>query len=81
MNRKELEMRIWGKSIAAARTNGLISEAEAQFLLDEYLKEFKSKSGWTWQKHFSSFLGTRRKPWPLHSRNHPSITSSIDQPT
>ncbi len=44
MNRKELEKRIWGKSIALARTNGLISEQEATFLLDEYLKECKSKT-------------------------------------
>ena len=43
MNRKELEMRIWGKSIATARKNGILSEEEAQFLLDEYLKEFQSK--------------------------------------
>ena len=43
MNRKELEMRIWGKSIASARKNGIISETEAQFLVDEYLKEFQSK--------------------------------------
>ena len=45
MNRKELEMRIWGKTIASARKNGLISEEEAQFLLDEYLNEFKVKRG------------------------------------
>ncbi len=81
MNRKELEMRIWGKSIASARTNGLISEEEAQFLLDEYLKEFKSKSGWTWQKHFGSLLRPDRKSWPLHERNNLSITSSLDQST
>ena len=43
MNRKELEMRFWGKSIATARKNGIISEQEAQFLLDEYLQEFQSK--------------------------------------
>jgi hypothetical protein len=43
VDRKELEMRIWGKSIATARKNGIISEAEAQFLLDEYVKEFQSK--------------------------------------
>jgi hypothetical protein len=78
VNRTELERRIWGKSIASARTNGLISEAEAQFLLDEYLKEFKAKSGWTWQKHFGSLLGTGRKSWPLHERNNLSIRSSIE---
>jgi hypothetical protein len=43
VNRKELELRIWGKSIATARKNGSISEQEAQFLLDEYVKEFESK--------------------------------------
>ena len=43
MNRKKLEKRIWGKSIASARNHGLISEEEAKFLLDEYLKEFKAK--------------------------------------
>ena len=44
MNRKELEMRIWGKSISLARKQGIISEAEAQFLLDEYLNEVKTKN-------------------------------------
>jgi hypothetical protein len=43
VNRKELEMRIWGKSIATARKNGSLSEEEAQFLLDEYVKEVQSK--------------------------------------
>ena len=44
MNRKELEDRIWGKSIAAARQQGIISKDEAQFLLDEYLNEVKTKN-------------------------------------
>ena len=52
VNRKELEMRIWGKSIASARKNGLISEEEAQFLLDEYLKEFKTNNGWDGKSDF-----------------------------
>ncbi len=43
MNREELELRIWGESIATARKNGSLSEQEAQFLLDEYVKEFESK--------------------------------------
>jgi hypothetical protein len=43
VDRKELEIRIWGKSIALARQQGIISEAEAQFLLDEYLNEVKAK--------------------------------------
>jgi hypothetical protein len=78
VNRKELEKRIWGRSIASARANGLISEAEAEFLLDEYLKEFKSKSGWTWQKHFSSLLGQPRKSWPMRPRNNHSISTPLE---
>ena len=46
VNRKDLEQRIWGKSIAYARKSGIISEQEAQFLLDEYLSEFQVKNGW-----------------------------------
>jgi hypothetical protein len=56
MNRAELEKRIWGKSIASARTNGLISEEEADFLLDEYLRECKAKSGWN-QRNFGTLFG------------------------
>lgn len=56
MNRKKLEKRIWGKSIASARTHGLISEEEAKFLLDEYLKEFKAKSDWE-SRNFGSLFG------------------------
>jgi hypothetical protein len=44
MNRKELEDRIWGKSIAAARQQGIISKDEAEFLLDEYLNEVTTKN-------------------------------------
>ena len=46
VNRKELEQRIWGKSIESARKSGIISEQEAQFLLDQYLSEFQVKNGW-----------------------------------
>jgi hypothetical protein len=46
VNRKEIEQRIWGKTIASARTIGLISEQEAQFLIEEYLRDFRSKNGW-----------------------------------
>jgi hypothetical protein len=46
VNRKEIEQRIWGKTIASARTTGLISEQEAQFLIEEYLRDFRSKNGW-----------------------------------
>jgi hypothetical protein len=42
LDRKELENRILGKSIATARKSGILSEQEAQFLLDEYVKEFQS---------------------------------------
>ena len=57
MNRTKLEKRIWGKSIASARTNGLISEEEAKFLLDEYLKEFKAKKDWKSQ-NFGRLFGS-----------------------
>ena len=46
VNKDELESRIWGKSIASARMNGLISEEEAQFLIEKYLEEFRAKNGW-----------------------------------
>ena len=56
-------MRIWGKSIATARKNGSLSEEEAQFLLDEYLKEFRSKvhSGSEKPLRFSTGITTHRK--------------------
>lgn len=56
MNRKKLEKRIWGKSIASARNHGLISEEEAKFLLDEYLKEFKAKTDWK-SRNFARLFG------------------------
>ena len=46
-----------GKSIASARTNGLISEEEAKFLLDEYLKEFQAKTDWNSQ-NFGRLFGS-----------------------
>jgi hypothetical protein len=63
VNRKELEMRIWGKSIATARKNGSLSEEEAKFLLDEYLKEFHSKvhSGSEKPLRFSTGIISHRK--------------------
>jgi len=57
VNRKKLEKRIWGKSIASARTHGLISEEEAKFLLDEYLKEFKAKTDWK-SRNFGCLFGS-----------------------
>jgi hypothetical protein len=56
VNRKKLEKRIWGKSIAFARQHGLISEEEAKFLLDEYLKEFKARTDWK-SRNFGSLFG------------------------
>lgn len=72
MNRTKLEKRIWGKSIASARTNGLISEEEAKFLLDEYLKEFKAKKDWKSQ-NFGRLFGSTS--W---ERSHAS-TSRLSQ--
>src|ERR1044071_7904090 len=46
VNRKEIEQRIWGKSIASARKSGLISDHEAKFLIEAYLRDFRSKNGW-----------------------------------
>jgi len=68
MNRKELETRIWGKSIALARQQGIISAEEAQFLLDEYLNEVKTKN---------SRLGGGLNFWlPKVSRLPPGPTAS-----
>lgn len=64
MNRKELEKRIWGKSIASARTHGLISEQEANFLLEEYLKECKAKSDWSFQ-NFGNLFGNGGRSWTV----------------
>jgi hypothetical protein len=57
VNRKKLEKRIWGKSIAFARTHGLISAEEAEFLLDEYLKEFKERTDWK-SRNFGRLFGS-----------------------
>ena len=43
MNRKNIEERIWGKSISYGREHGIISKDEAMFLPDEYVKEYQSK--------------------------------------
>jgi hypothetical protein len=53
VNRSEIERRIWGKSIENARINGLISEQEAEFLLEEYLQEFRVKNGWDGKTYIS----------------------------
>ena len=69
VNRNELEKRIWGKSIAAARKAGILSEQEAQFLLDEYLGEFQVKNGWDGKTYITPriFWSVRitSKPWNL----------------
>ncbi|MGH7874970.1 MAG: hypothetical protein ACREQO_22475 [Candidatus Binatia bacterium] len=64
MNRKELEKRIWGKSIASARTTGLISEQEADFLLDQYLTECKAKTDWNF-RNFGNLFGGGGKSWSI----------------
>jgi hypothetical protein len=56
VNRKELERRIWGKTIASARTHGLISQEEAEFLVDEYLKELQAKTDWN-ERNFRNLFG------------------------
>jgi hypothetical protein len=43
MNRKNIEDRIWGKSISYGQEHGIISKDEAEFLLNEYVKAFQSK--------------------------------------
>jgi hypothetical protein len=56
VNRKELERRIWGKTIASARIHGLISREEAEFLVDEYLKEWQAKTDLN-QQNFRNLFG------------------------
>jgi hypothetical protein len=46
VNRNEIESRIWGKTIKSAQANGIISDTEAQFLIEQYLQEFREKNGW-----------------------------------
>jgi hypothetical protein len=46
VNRNELESRIWGQTIKTARARGIISDKEAEFLLEKYLEEFREKNGW-----------------------------------
>ena len=45
VNRTELESRIWGKTIASARTRGIISEQEAQFLINQSFRNLERKTG------------------------------------
>lgn len=46
VNRDEIENRIRGRTIKSARTDGIISQQEAQFLVEKYLQEFREKNGW-----------------------------------
>ncbi|MCE3243316.1 MAG: hypothetical protein K0Q83_3823 [Deltaproteobacteria bacterium] len=41
MNKQEIQEKIRYSSISRARTHGIISKEEADFLLDEYMKEYK----------------------------------------
>ena len=43
MDKQEIQEKIRYSSIAYARAHGIISKEEAEFLLDEYVKEFQSK--------------------------------------
>ena len=41
MDKQEIQEKIRYSSIAYARAHGIISKEEAEFLLDEYVKEYK----------------------------------------
>ena len=41
MNKQEIQEKIRYSSISYARAHGIISKEEAEFLLDEYMKEYK----------------------------------------
>jgi hypothetical protein len=45
-----------GKTIASARTHGPISQKEAEFLLDEYLKEWQGQTDRN-QQNFRNLFG------------------------
>ena len=57
MNIKNIEERIWGKSILYGREHGIISKDEADFLLSEYVKEYQSK--------VSSRSAKGEEPWSV----------------
>ena len=59
MDKKDIQERIRYSSIAYAREHGIISEEEARFLLDEYMKEFQSK------------VCSRSEKEKAHARNNP----------
>ena len=42
MDKQEIQEKIRYSSISYAREHGIISEEEAEFLLDEYMKEYKN---------------------------------------
>jgi hypothetical protein len=41
MDKKDIQEKIRYSSIADAREQGIISKEEAEFMLDEYVKEYK----------------------------------------
>ncbi len=41
MDKEDIQDKIRYSSIAEAREHGIISKEEAEFMLDEYLKEYK----------------------------------------
>jgi hypothetical protein len=52
MNREELEMRIWGKSIATARKNGSLSEGGSAVPIGRVCKRVSEQSSSGSQKAF-----------------------------
>ena len=42
MDKKDIQEKIRYSSIAEAREHGIISKEEAEFMLDEYMKEYKN---------------------------------------
>jgi hypothetical protein len=68
MNRKNIEERIWGKSILYGREHGIISKDEADFLLSEYVKEYQSK--------VSSRSAKGEEPWSVKPTGSKPVKSS-----
>ena len=68
MNRKNIEERIWGKSISYGREHGIISKEEADFLLREYMKEYQTK--------VSSRSQKRGEPWSAQPSDAKPVKNS-----
>jgi hypothetical protein len=45
-----------GEIYSVCTTNGLISEPEAQFLIEEYLRDFRSKNGWDGKTYINPMI-------------------------